>query len=57
MLSKDLSFWDHVKELDPNYFNENNQNLKLLCEKIESEININKINSISIVAVKTRRSE
>jgi len=57
MLSKDLSFWDYVKELDPNYFNEKNQNLKLLCEMIEKEIDIKKINSISIVAVKTRRSE
>lgn len=57
MLSKNLSFWDHIKELDPNYFNEKNQNLKLLCEMIEKEIDIKKINSISIVAVKTTRSE
>ena len=57
MLNEDLSFWDSVKELDPNYFNGKNQNLKLLCEMIEKEIDIKKINSISIVAVKTRRSE
>lgn len=56
MLSEDLSFWDSVKELDPNHFNGKNQSLKLLCEMIEKEIDIKKINSISIVAVKTRRS-